>query len=123
MEQPTLFTARRQGGAITGAQLVLYALGEFQARGRALVDRELPLDRLRGALRRAAEAYGVEELGDEDAATLFESVGARVRRVPPFVAKHPYRVTVPAHAAEQARNFYDEQQRANAAEQSSTKNG
>jgi hypothetical protein len=118
MEQPSLFTKRRQGDAVTGAQLVLYALGEFQARGLALVDRELPLDRLRGALRRAAEAYGVEELGDEEAATLFTSVGARVRRVPPFVAKHPYRVTVPAATAQQALSFY-EQQRARAAEQSS----
>jgi hypothetical protein len=111
MDQPTLFQPRQQGGpAPTGEQLVLYALGEFQARGRVLAERELPLDRLRGALRRAAEATGSDELNDEDAAAVFQTLGARVRRVPPFVAKHPFRVTVPASLAARALEFYKEQE-------------
>jgi hypothetical protein len=110
MDQPTLFGRRTGESLIAGEELVLYALGEFQARGKALADRELPLDRLRGALRRAAEAFGVEELNDEDAAAAFAALGARVRRVPPFVAKHPYRVTVPPAVAARARDFYQRHQ-------------
>ena len=109
MEQPKLFDRKKVEGAADAERLALYALGEFQARGLALAGRELPLDRLRGALRRAAEDLGVEELSDEASVAAFESLGARVSRVPPFVAKHPYRVTVGAQLAERAREFYEEQ--------------
>ncbi|MCA1631436.1 MAG: hypothetical protein LC785_12920 [Acidobacteria bacterium] len=109
MEQTKLFDRKKVEGAADAERLALYALGEFQARGLALAGRELPLDRLRGALRRAAEDLGVEELSDEAAVAAFESLGARVSRVPPFVAKHPYRVTVGAQLAERAREFYEEQ--------------
>ncbi len=100
---------RTNKSAVTGEQLALSALGEFQARGKALVDRELPLDRLRGALRRAAETFDMAELSDEEAAAVFESLGAQVRRVPPFVAKHPFRITVPPLLAARAREFYQQQ--------------
>ncbi len=109
MEQPTLFSEHANRNAVTGEQLALSALGEFQARGKALVDRELPLDRLRGALRRAAETLGVAELSDDEAAAVFEALGAQVRRVPPYVAKHPFRVTVPARLAARAHEFYQQQ--------------
>ncbi len=109
MEQPTLFIERTNKGAATGEQLALSALGEFQARGKALVDRELPLDRLRGALRRAAETLDVAELSDEAAAAVLDALGAQVRRVPPFVAKHPFRIIVPALLAARAREFYRQQ--------------
>ncbi len=109
MDQPTLFAERVNRNAVTGEQLALAALGEFQARGKALVDRELPLDRLRGALRRAAETLGVAELGDDEAAAVFEALGAQVRRVPPYVAKHPFRVTVPSRLAARAHEFYQQQ--------------
>ncbi|MGH9945446.1 MAG: hypothetical protein ACRD9R_24090 [Pyrinomonadaceae bacterium] len=89
-------------------QLALYALGEFQTRGKTLAGRELPLDRLRGALRRAAEACAAEELSDDAAAAAFAAIGAQVRRVPLFVAKHPYRVSVPSNVAERALEFYRE---------------
>src|SRR5213080_4520758 len=112
MDQPTLFQPRKGGRAPTGEQLVLYALGEFQARGKTLAERELPLDRLRGALRRAAETTGSDELSDEAAAAAFQALGAHVRRVPPFVAKHPFRVTVPQELAARAREFYQQQQEA-----------
>jgi hypothetical protein len=109
MEQTKLFDRKRVEGAADAERLALYALGEFQSRGLALAGRELPLDRLRGALRRAAEDLGVEELGDELSVAAFESLGARVRRVPPFVAKHPYRVTVGAELCARAREFYEAQ--------------
>ena len=108
MKQPTLFEERSKDNSDGGERLTLYALGEFQARGKVLADRELPLDRLRGALRRASEALGFEEPDDEAAVRSFAALGARVSRVPPFVAKHPYRVTVPPPLAERALKFYEE---------------
>lgn len=108
MRQPTLFEKKTAENEIDAGPLVLYALGEFQSRGKVLAERELPLDRLRGALRRAAEAYGTEELEDEPAVATLSALGAQVRRVPPFVAKHPFRITVPTGLAERARLFYQE---------------
>jgi hypothetical protein len=108
MEQPSLFAAQEAALPIDAETVVLYALGDFQARGLALAERELPLDRLRGALRRAAEFFAQDELTDEAAATAFRSLGAQVRRVQPFVAKHPFRVTVPAALARRAVAVYQE---------------
>ncbi|MCA1591887.1 MAG: hypothetical protein LC754_04380 [Acidobacteria bacterium] len=108
MRQPTFFDQERKGGAVDAERIVLYALGDFQERGKLLAERELPLDRLRGALRRAAEKFAVEELDDELAVAAFSALGARVRRVPSFFAKHPYQVTVPAELAERARSFLQE---------------
>ena len=48
------------------------------------------------------------EASREAAAAAFESLGARVRRVPSFFAKHPFRVTVPEDLAARARDFYAE---------------
>ena len=107
--QPTFFDREASAGDADAERIVLYALGDFQARGLALVERDLPLDRLRGALRRAAEKFEAEELADEPAVAAFERLGARVRRVPAFFAKHPFRVVVPAPLAERARSFYEEQ--------------
>lgn len=109
MEQAKLFDRKKVKGSAESERLALYALGEFQARGLALAGRELPLDRLRGALRRAAEDLEVEELEDEAAVAAFASLGAQVRRVPPFVAKRPYRIIVATDLAERAREFYEEQ--------------
>src|SRR5918912_584261 len=108
MRQPTLFEKRGQQGEIDLERVVLYALGDFQARGKVLAQRDLPLDRLRGALRRATDAFGIDELSDEEAVGAFRSLGAEIRQVPPFVAKHPYRVIVPTELAERARNAYEE---------------
>lgn len=108
MEQPTFFDQTTPSGAADAERLVLHALGEFQARGKTLAERELPLDRLRGALRRAAESFAVEELDDERAVAALSNLGAIVRRVPAFVAKHPFRVVVPATLAAQALRFYKE---------------
>lgn len=106
MKQTELFGRKETTGAVDADRLVLYAFADFQLRGKTLAERELPLDRLRGALRRAAEALGVAELSDEEAVAAIQTVGGRVRRVPPYVAKHPFRVTVPADLAERAVQFY-----------------
>ena len=108
MRQPTLFERQSREGAIAEEQIVLYALGDFQARGKILAERDLPLDRLRGALKRACEAYGVEELSDERAVAAFRALGANVRQVPSFVAKHPFRVIVPTELAQHAASVYQE---------------
>ena len=106
MRQPTFFEREQTGGGVPAEQVVLYALGDFQSRGHVLAGRDLPLDRLRGALRRAAEEFDVEQLEDEPAANALSALGAQVRRVPSFFAKHPFRVNVPAALAERAQDFY-----------------
>jgi hypothetical protein len=108
MSQTPLFDAGKTADGFDAERIVLYALGDFQARGLALAGRDLPLDRLRGALRRAAEAFGVDELEDEQAAAALGALGAAVRRVPTFFAKHPFRVVVPDQLAERARLFLQE---------------
>jgi hypothetical protein len=108
MRQPTLFEERSGQGAVNIERVVLYALGDFQARGKVLAGRNLPLDRLRGALRRATETHGIEELSDGDAVAALKALGAEVRQVPSFVAKHPFRVMVPEGLAERARQAYEE---------------
>lgn len=108
MPQPTLFGEEGKHASAYAERIVLYALGEFQARGKALAGRDLPLDRLRGAFRRAAESLGCDELGDEATANALTALGANVRRVPTFFAKHPYRVVVPQPLAERAQNFFRE---------------
>jgi hypothetical protein len=106
MKQTELFAGKETTGAAEPDRVVLYALADFQLRGKMLAERELPLDRLRGALRRAADAFGVAELSDEDAVAAIQMLGGRVRRVPPYVAKHPFRVTISAEVAERAKQFY-----------------
>ncbi|MGC2237300.1 MAG: hypothetical protein WA584_14145 [Pyrinomonadaceae bacterium] len=104
MNQPTLFEAKT--GAPEMEKLTLYALGEFQARKKVLAMRQLALDRLRGAFKRASEKFGVSELSDKQIAENLENLGARVVEVPSFVAKHPFRVTVSNDLAEKAKMFY-----------------
>jgi histone H3/H4 len=104
MNQPTLFEAETD--ASETEKLTLYALGEFQARKKVLAMRELALDRLRGAFKRAAEKFGVGELSDKQIAEILENLGARVVEVPSFVAKHPFRVTISSDLAEKAKVFY-----------------
>lgn len=108
MRQPTFFDKESNRHAIDAEQVVLRALGDFQSRGKVLAERDLPLDRLRGALKRAAEAFDVEELSDERAVAALRTLGANVRQVPSFVAKHPFRVVVPAEMAERASHAYQQ---------------
>lgn len=108
MHQPNFFAKQTKAQALTAEQIVIRALGEFQSRGKVLAERELPLDRLRGALRRAAEAFEVEELLDEQVAATLRTLGASVRQIPSFIAKHPYRVKVQPELAERALLAYRE---------------
>lgn len=102
--QPNLFDLNPK--TVEAEKILLDALGEFQARGKILAGRELPLDRLRGAFKRSAEKFGVEALSDDALAENLEKLGAKIVRVPSFVAKHPFRVTVYDELAEKAEIFY-----------------
>jgi hypothetical protein len=104
LNQPTLF----EPNAVDAERLALYALGEFQSRGKVLADRELALDRLRGAFRRAAEKFQSEEMPDEKIVETLEKMGAKIIRKPSFVAKHPFRVTIKADLAEKANAYFKE---------------
>jgi hypothetical protein len=106
MRQNSFFDVEAEPGGHDAARLILYALGDFQARGLVLAGRDLPFDRLRGAFRRAAAAFDAPELDDEAVATTLDALGARVRRVPTFFAKHPFRVVVPEPLAEKSRRFF-----------------
>ena len=106
MNQPTLFEAN--AATVEIEKLALYALGEFQSRGKILAERELALDRLRGAFKRASEHFQMAELTDEKITETLEKLGAKVVKVPSFVAKHPFRVTVSLETAERAKRFYNE---------------
>lgn len=106
MRQNSFFDVEAGSGERDATRLVLYALGEFQERGKVLAGRDLPFDRLRGAFRRAAAAFNTPELDDESAVATLDALGANVRRVPTFVAKHPFRVVVPEPLAEKSRRFF-----------------
>ena len=103
-EQPNLFELKAE--APIAEKVLLYALGDFQSRGLTLINRELPLDRLRGAFKRAAEKFDAEELSDEQIAENLGRLGAKIVRVPNYVAKHPFRVTVIENLADKAKVFY-----------------
>ncbi len=104
IEQPNLFDVNTK--TIEIEQVLLFALGEFQSRGKILANRELALDRLRGAFKRASETFGTEEFSDEALAKNLEKLGAKIVKVPNFVAKHPFRVTVYQTLANQSKDFF-----------------
>ncbi len=104
ISQPQLFEAQTENADIRS--VLLYALGEFQSRGKVLAERELALDRLRGAFKRAAEKFGVDEFPDEIIAENLEKLGAKVVKLQSFIAKHPFRVTVSNELAGKSKEFY-----------------
>ena len=104
MDQPQLFEPETENSEIE--RVLLYALGEFQSRKKILAERELALDRLRGAFKRAAEKFGIAELADEKIAENLEKLGSKIVQVPSFVAKHPFRVTVSSNLALRAHEYY-----------------
>jgi hypothetical protein len=106
MNQPTFFDREAEARGVSAESLLLYALGDFQERGKVLAGRDLPLDRLLGAIRRAAEVFGNLPPGDEECAATLTALGAQVRRVPTYFAKHPFRVIVPTPLAERAREHF-----------------
>lgn len=104
IRQPDLFGAASEAPEIE--KILLYALGDFQSRGKTLAERQLPLDRLLGAVRRAAEKFGVADLTDQQITENLQRLGAKIVAVPSFVAKHPFRVTVSDDLAGAAKEFY-----------------
>jgi hypothetical protein len=106
MQQLTLFDKVSSEGHHDLEPLLLYALGDFQSRGKVLAGRELALDRLRGAFKRASDLFGAAEIADERAVAVLVKLGAEVTRLPPFVAKHPFRVKIPQALAHRARDTY-----------------
>ena len=105
INQPTLF----ESNSAETEKVILYALGEFQSRKKVLAERELPLDRLRGAFKRACEKFETAELTDEKIAECLGKLGAKIVQVPSFVAKHPFRVTVSNELAEKSFEFFKHQ--------------
>ena len=87
-------------------KVLLYALGDFQSRGFELIGRKLPLDRLLGAYKRAFEKFEADELSDEKIAETLEKLGAKIDKVPSYVAKHPYRITVYEELADKSLETY-----------------
>jgi hypothetical protein len=102
--QPKLF--EKEANASEVEKVLLYALGDFQSRGKVLAERQLAFDRLRGAFLRAFEKFGVEELNDRTIVEGLKHLGASVVEVPTFVAKHPYRITIPDETAQIARTYF-----------------
>jgi len=102
MSQPTLFEPKQA----EAEKVILFALGEFQSRKKVLAERELALDRLRGAFKRACEVFGLDEFSDDKIAETLEKLGANVKKVPSFVAKHPFKVTVQTELAKRATEFF-----------------
>jgi len=95
--QPKLFENTTETVAIE--DVILYALGDFQSRGKVLVDRELALNRLQGTFSRAFAKFGIEELPDEQIVEGLKNLGVKVVVVPNYVAKHPFRITIPLETA------------------------
>lgn len=106
MNQPKLFEQSTDSVALE--DVLLYALGDFQSRGKVLANRELALDRLRGAFLRAFTKFGIVELSEEEIVVGLKNLGANVVEVPNYVAKRPYRVTVNEQTGELASELFRE---------------
>lgn len=88
------------------SDVLLYALGDFQARGHTLSRRELAFDRLYGAFKRAFGRFGLEIPTNREIAVQLSALGADVRELPAFAAKRPYRVTISEELARKSAEFY-----------------
>lgn len=101
--QPGLFDPKTSFNA---SDVLKHALGDFQDRGFELAGRELALDRLLGALKRAFDVFDIDPMPDETIAETLTQLGAKVERVPGFVAKHPFRVTVSEELAKESLAYF-----------------
>jgi hypothetical protein len=106
MNQPKLF--EQSTGSVALKDVLLYALGDFQSRGKVLANRELALDRLRGAFLRAFAKFGIAELSDDSVAEVLRQLGANVVEVPNYVAKRPFRVKVNTEMGKRALELFKE---------------
>ena len=101
--QPGLFDPETSFDA---ADVLRYAMGDFQDRGFELAGRELALDRLLGALNRAYKAFDIAPLEDAAVAETLRVMGAKVETLPGFVAKHPFRITVSLEIANESLEYF-----------------
>lgn len=104
MAQPGLFESKKETDLKT---VLLYALGEFQSRGHDLANRELALDRLHMAFVRASIKFGHGELSDESVIRGLKELGVVIMELPPFVAKRPFRVSVPESVCDLAMSSFE----------------
>ena len=104
MTQPKLF--EQPDAAIDIESVLLYALGDFQSRGKVLADRELALDRLHMAFVRACLRFGLPDISDETAAKCLLDLGASVTEIPTYVAKRPYRIKISADLCRRATEIF-----------------
>jgi hypothetical protein len=100
MKQQNLFDLHAE--TVETERVLLYALGEFQSRGKVLEDRELALDRLRGAFKRACDKFEIAEFSDEELTENLAKLDVKITKLPSFVAKHPFRITVSKNLAEKS---------------------
>lgn len=106
--QPKLFEVSSK--IVPIEDVLLYALGDFQSRGKVLANRELAFDRLRGAFLRAFAKFGIAELPEAQIVAGLRSLGANVVEVPNYVAKRPFRVTVDTEMGRRASALFKERQ-------------
>lgn len=104
--QPKLFENPAETVAIE--DVILYALGDFQCRGKVLANRELALDRLHGTFLRASAKFGIGELSDVQIVERLRAMGAKVIELPNFVAKRPYHVTVTMELSKKGIDLFNE---------------
>lgn len=102
--QPKLF--EKPAETVDLETVILYALGDFQSRGKVLANRELAFDRLRGAFLRAFQKFGIPEVSDDQVVQTLITLGATVNEIPKFVAKRPFRITVDSKTASAANNLF-----------------
>ena len=102
--QPKLF--EKPVETVDIEKVLLYALGDFQSRGKVLVNRELAFDRLRGAFMRAFAKFGIAELPEEQIVAALRRMGTNVTEVPTFIAKHPFRLTISRSLADEAKKSF-----------------
>ena len=104
--QPKLF--EKPAETVDLETVILYALGDFQSRGKVLANRELAFDRLRGAFLRAFNKFGIPEPPDDQIVQTLKTLGASVNEIPKFVAKRPFRITVDSRTASNANSLFRE---------------
>ena len=106
--QPKLF--EKPAEVIDLETVILYALGDFQSRGKVLADRELAFDRLRGAFLRAFARFGLPEVSEAQVVQALRNLGSTVIDIPNFAAKRPFRITVNAQTAHSAVQLFRNKQ-------------
>lgn len=102
--QPKLF--EKPSETVELETVILYALGDFQSRGKVLADREIAFDRLRGAFLRSFARFKIPEVSEELIVQTLRELGATVTKVPNYVAKRPYRIIVTNQIAHTSKELF-----------------